>query len=402
MISRYISSFIGSFDNLRGDGRGKILIALACGWGLTIGGRMIYPVLLPHLRTAYDLDLAAAGTLLTLLFVAYALAQLPGGVLADRIGERTTLAASLLLAAGSLLLVIFASSRLVLFATTAVFGVAVGLFAIPRFTATATIYPDNYGTAIGITNSSAELGQALLPAIAGVVAFAVGWQFGFGFTIPLFVLIALALWLTVPERPPDETSSVDTLSVGTARYVLAELRNPPVILGTVILVFGMSIWQALTGFYPTYLVEVKGISTVAASAIFGLYFVLSAIIHPISGAVYDRWNIRYTFGIVGVSVLGFGMLPIVDGVPALVGVTILLGAFLGFVTATESYLISALPADMEGTGFGVLRTISFTVGAMSPVIFGAVADRGYFDEVFLVLGGLVVVMVLVGIRLPKD
>ena len=402
MTSRYISSFIGKFDALRGDGRGKILIALACGWGLTIGGRMIYPVLLPHLRTAYGLDLAAAGSLLTLLFVAYALAQLPGGVLADRIGERTTLAVSLLIAAASLSLVIIANSSLVLFVTTALFGIGVGLFAIPRFTATATIYPDNYGTAIGITNSSAELGQALLPAIAGVIAFSVGWQFGFGFTIPLFVLIALALWLTVPKQPPEKTSSVDSISFGTARYVVAELRNPPVILGTVILVFGMSIWQALTGFYPTYLVEEKGVSAVAASAIFGLYFLLSAVIHPISGAVYDRWNIRYTFGIVGISVLGFGLLPMVDGVLPLVGVTVLLGAFLGFVTATESYLINALPEDMEGTGFGVLRTISFTIGAMSPVLFGTAADRGYFDEVFLVLGGLVIVMVLVGIRLPKN
>lgn len=401
MTSRYVSSFVEKFEALQGNGRGRILVALASGWGLTIGGRMIYPVLLPHLRTAYDLSLGDAGSLLTLLFMAYALAQLPGGVLADRIGERTTLAASLLLAAGMLLLVIFANSSLVLFVTTAAFGVGVGLFAIPRFTATASIYPENYGTAIGITNSSAELGQALLPAIAGVVAFSVGWQFGFGFTIPLFVVIAIALWSTVPERPPDKTSSVDSISIETARYVLAELRNPPVILGTVILIFGMSIWQALTGFYPTYLVEEKGISSVAASVIFGLYFVLSAIIHPISGAVYDRWNIRYPFLIVGVSVLGFVLLPILEGFWPLVGVTILLGAFLGFVTATESYLINALPADMGGTGFGVLRTISFTIGAMSPVLFGTAADRGYFDEVFFALGGLVIMMVLVGIRLPK-
>lgn len=45
-----------------------------------MGVRMIYPVLLPRIRTAYDLDLTTAGFLLTVLFLAYALGQLPGGV----------------------------------------------------------------------------------------------------------------------------------------------------------------------------------------------------------------------------------------------------------------------------------------------------------------------------------
>jgi len=65
-------------------GRGKVLTAVAGGWFLSVGVRMIYPVMLPSLRSAYGLNLTTAGLLLTVLFLAYAFGQFPGGVLADR------------------------------------------------------------------------------------------------------------------------------------------------------------------------------------------------------------------------------------------------------------------------------------------------------------------------------
>jgi len=400
LIYQYVYLFIDKLDNLRGGNRTKILITIAGGWSLTIGGRMIYPVLLPHLRTTYELDLAVAGSLLTILFLAYALGQLPGGVLTDRIGEKRTLTLSLLIASGALILVITAGSSLTLFIATSIFGIGIGLFAIPRFTALVGIYPENYGTAIGITNSSSEIGQGLLPPIAGFIAIVVGWQYGFAFLIPLFVIIAVTLWLTMPNSSPNETYLLDTLCLTTVRRMLSELYTPPIVSGTVIFILGMSIWQSLTGFYPMYLVEIKGMSATVASMIFGLYFVINAFIHPISGAIYDRWNIKYTFLIVLVSVIGFILLPLVEGVWQLIMVTILLGPFLGFSTATESYLVNELPSDMEGTGFGVLRTISFAVGAMGPFFFGIAAGWGFFNEVFLSLALFALVIVLLGIRLP--
>ena len=400
MPSRYLSSFGSEIRRLQSGGRGKLLLAIAAGWGLTIGTRTIYPVLLPHLRTSYGLTLTGAGALLTVLFVAYALGQLPGGVLADRIGERATLTLSLLLSSVALLLIVLARSSVVLFLVTALFGFGVGFYAIARFTAIAAIYPEGYGTAVGLTNAAPELGQALLPPVAGLIAVTIGWQYGFGFAIPLFVLIAVALWVTFPAHSADDRTAVDTFSFETLRYIARELRNPQVVLATLVLILGISIWQAFTGFYPTYLIEEKGLSPLVASILFGLYFGATALIHPISGVIYDRWNIRYTFLIVGISIPALLVLSLTESVVVLVVISVLLGTFLCFETATESYLVTALPSDIEGTGFGILRTIIFATGSISPILFGAVADRDLFDELFILLAVFALVMILVATRLP--
>ena len=395
-----IAAFEGEFRALWSDGRGKILLAIAAGWGLTVGVRTIYPVMLPHLRESYGLDLTSAGVLLSVLFVAYALGQLPGGVLADRLGERRTLTLSLVLSAGALVVVSVANSSAVLYVATAVFGFGVGFYAIARYTAIVTVYPERYGTAVGITNAAPELGQAALPPIAGSIAVLVGWRYGFGLAIPLFVLVAVALWIVLPSQSRTERRAAGTGSLEGARHVLSAVRTPRVVLATLVLIVGITVWQAFTGFYPTYLIEEKGVSPPVASALFGLYFASTAFVHPISGAVYDRLTVRHTFLVVAVSVFALLALPFVDRLWLLVVVSILLGTFLGFETSTESYLVDALPADIEGTGFGVLRTVVFAIGATSPIFFGAVADWGYFDELFLVLAALTFVMIVIATRLP--
>lgn len=130
MIPEAVASIGGELRRLSGEGRGRILLAIALGWGITIGGRTIYPALLPQLRDAYGLDLTIAGLLLSVLFAAYAVGQLPGGVLADRIGERITLTASVSVSAAALLFVVLTRSSLGLFVATGVFGFAVGFYAI--------------------------------------------------------------------------------------------------------------------------------------------------------------------------------------------------------------------------------------------------------------------------------
>ena len=391
---------LGTLERLASGGRGRILLVVALGWGLTIGGRTIYPALLPDLRAAYGLDLTAAGWLLAVLFAAYALGQLPGGVLADRIGERITLTLSVGLSGGAILLVVLSGSTLALFGATAVFGFAVGFYAIARFTAIARIYPEGYGTAIGVTNVAPEIGQAAVPPIAGLIAVAAGWQYGFGFVVPVFVLVAIALWVTVPPTESSASAATSAPTLASLQYVAASLRHPPVLLATLSMILGISVWQAFTGFYTTYLVEVKGLEPSVAAVLFGIYFAATALIHPVSGLVYDRLHVRYPFALVALSVVTLAALPLIDALWLLVLASVLLGTLLAFETSTESYLVGALPADIEGTGFGILRTTIFATGAASPVVFGAVADRGFFDELFVVLAGLTALTVVVGALLP--
>lgn len=396
-VSRVRSSAL----ELWSGGRGKVLTALAGGWFLSIGVRMIYPVMLPHLRSAYGIDLTTAGLLLTVLFLAYALGQFPGGILADRFGERVTLSASAVLSAATLTLVVTAGSAIVLFAATALFGFGTALYAVGRYTTLPRLYSDRLGAANGVTAASQDAGQSVLPPIASVLAATFLWQSGFGFAIPLFLFAAVVLWVVVPDRPADVPAADSESARDALRSLGPILRQPSVVYATAVMILGLFVWQAFTSFYPTYLVEEKGLSTTAASTLFGTFFALGILIKPAAGGAYDRFGIRRSLAIVASGpAIGLLALPFVGGHVALVAVTALVSTLLGFATVVEPSLLRSLPESIRGTGFGILRSIAFTIGATSPVLFGAAADRGFFDEVFVVLAALAVGMILLAFRIP--
>jgi MFS family permease len=395
---RYISTSRRAIADLRSDGRGRMLLAIAFGWFLSISVRMIYPALLPHLRGAYGLTLTTAGLLLTVLWIAYAFGQLPGGILADWAGERLLLIASSLVAATMLALVVVADSTVVLFSATALFGVGTALYGVSRFTILNEIYPDQIGTATGVTMAAGDLGNTVMPPAAGFIAAAAAWQFGFGFAVPLFVLAAVGLWATLPARQRTTTSLSDHLALDD---VVPTLSHPVVLRGTVLLVLWGVIMQAFIGFYPTYLIDVKGLSGQVATVLFGFFFALGVLMKPVAGRAYDAVGVRVPLlAIMGTAGLALLALPFTGDLWPFVLLTALASSLLGFETIVISDLTRRLPDGTQGTNLGALRTVYIALGALSPVLFGAVADRGYFDEAFIgtaVIAGVVVLIVFVSV-----
>lgn len=383
------------------DDRGGILIAVAAGWFLSIGVRLAYPVLLPYLRESYGLDLTTAGFLLTALWLCYALGQLPGGLLADRFGEGNILVASTVISAVTLGLVAVAGSAPVVYLATAAFGFGTALYGVARFTTLSNIYPDNDGTAIGITMAAGQVGNTVLPLAAGGIASAFAWQYGFGLVVPAFVAVAIGLRLVVPARTSSATSAVDSVSLETARYVGSQLRRREIVTVTAIQILTYCAWQAFTGFYPTYLIEIKGFSEGVATGLFSAFFATGIVVQPLTGRLYDRFGIRTALPpVLGVIVAALVALPFLEGFwPIAVG-TVFLSSILGYGTITLPYMTTAFPSDMQGTGLGFLRTVYMTIGAASPVLFGALADRGFFDEAYLVLAGLVAIAIVLTRWLP--
>jgi MFS family permease len=218
----------------------------------------------------------------------------------------------------------------------------------------------------------------------------------------MFVLSAISLWVVVPSTTSSAADGVDALSFDSARRVLAGLRSPEIVRGTAVLFLGTWIWQAFTGFYPTYLVEIKGLSPARAGLLFGGFFALGIVVKPLAGDGYDRFGIRRSLVVVAVAMsISLAMLPFVTGLGPIVAVTALASALLGYGTLVLTYVTTALPPAVRSTGLGAIRTTYSTVGAASPLVFGALADRGYFGESFLLLSVLALVMAVLALWLPE-
>ncbi|MXV60990.1 MFS transporter [Natronorubrum sp. JWXQ-INN-674] len=388
-------------SGLWAGGTGKTLIAIALGWGLLNGTRMIYPVLLPYFSEDFGLTLTTAGLLVTIIWLGYAVGQVPGGVLADRHGERKVLTASVTLVVVGVGCVLLAPTAVVLFAATALVGLGLSQYPIARITALSDLYPDRIGRALGVTMASGDIGQTILPPVASALAVAVAWQLGLGFVLPLLCVTAIVIWLVLPRHEPAD-SAVDTLSVESIRYVLGELRTPAMGTMAVILFLFIFVWQTFSAFYPTYLVNVKGFSTTTAGGLFGLFFAVGVVAKPLAGAAYDRIGLRGSLPLVlAGSIVGLAALPFAEGFWPIVGITVLISTMLGSGAITQSYLADTIPPDIQGTGLGVIRSSAAILGAGGPVFFGAVAERGYFDEGYLLLAVLVGVVTLLTLRMPR-
>ncbi len=363
---------------------------------------MALPVLLPYIQTEFGLSLSVVGFLVTLLWLGGAVGQLPGGILADRYNEGLIMSLSVGLVAGSLLFVVLATDTATLFIAVPIWGLATSLFPIARITMLADIYPRRLGSALGITMATGDVGQTLIPSIAGILAALLAWQMGLAFIIPFLIISGVGIWFVVPRESQTERTKKPSAK-STVRYVMKELRRPVMIFTSLILILFFFFWQAFTSFFPMYLALEKGMSMTLASFIYAIFFLAGAVVKPIAGMMYDRISMRWALVIVLLGpVGGLIFLPVVESFEMIIIITIVISTMLGNGTITQSFATEQFPTEIQGTGLGAVRTAAATVGATGPVLFGVVADRGFFNEAYIFLAVLLLVIILISFQIPTE
>lgn len=388
---------------LRGDGRGWILLTVAVGWLFTLGLRFLVPALLPQVKATFTIDNASAGVAVTAIWACYALMQFPAGLLTDRIGERTVLAASLAGSAASLALLAVAPLFVVFLLGAAAFGIGSGFYGPARGMSLSKAFPGNDGTAFGITLAAGSLGSAVIPLVAGVAVGALGWRLLVGGAVPAFLAVAALAWVTLPD-PIDAAARADggTASADASHTVREAIRGLPralsdrnVLFASVALMFYLFAFQGLTAFLPTYLVASEGIAQSVVGVIFALLFVGGTVGQLAIGPVADRYGSRPVLvGVAVVAVVTLLAVPFVEGRLVWAGLVFLLGTRMALAPVTNSYIVARLPADIQGAAWGFLRTCLFLVASTGSVFVGYMADADYFDAAFLALGGVTAVAAL--------
>lgn len=368
------------------EGRSGILLAVSGGWALSIGVRFVYPALVPYFRPKLGMSLSAVGLLLTLLWGAYAVGHIPGGMLGDSLGEGNLLVISMIVAALTVGIVAGAINVWMLFVGTVGFGVASALYGPTRFTILSDIYPDRSGSAIGLTMAAGSVGNAAFPVLATTVATILSWRYGFGLFFPLFLIALWSIWSFVPHNTSPQTTASDSVSIITLQEILNLLKRSSFRAIVTVQVCLSFVIQGFTSFYPQYLVSIKDITPRMAALLLSLFFISGAVIQPISGRLVDSFGLRYTLGGFLVScTAGLWVLQIVDSLLFLVLGTVLFSSWNGCPVVTQTYIVGNLPKSVQGTGFGIIKAGWMVVGATSPLIIGVLGDFGYFSQGFFIL-----------------
>lgn len=391
---------VGTTSPLWQGKRGWLLGFIAMTWFFMIGVRLVVPALLPFIADDFGLGLTAAGLLVTILYGVYALGQFPGGLLGDRIGERNTLVLSTALSAAAVGLLTVPLGLPAFVLGLILFGLGSAMYSPTRLTVLSDVFPERDGTAIGFTLAAGNAGNTVLPALAGLVAATYAWQFGFGLTLPFFVLAVVGLWWAVP-RVTSQRMEFDAASWEFVRRVASTLTRRSVFTIAMVLLLNNFIWQALTGIYPTYLVTAKGLTESTAALLFGLFFGWGIAVQLASGTLGDRFGAKRSLvAVFVVAILSLVLLPLVDGLVALFLVTLGLSSILGFSPIVFPYLNAELPDDIQGSGLGLIRSIYMTIAAVGPVLMGALGEAGWFDEAFFILVAVAVVSLGFALLMP--
>ena len=368
--------------------QGAVLGACTLAFFATMAGRLVVSPVVPLITDAFSVPNGAIGLALTGMWLGYALAQFPSGLLADRYGERRII----LLAVGgtgaaSVLLALTPSYPVFLLGAT-LLGTVAGLhYSVATSLLSRTT--DKIGTAIGIHTAGAPVAGVLIPVVAGALGEWMGWRWAVGLGAATALPTALLVLYVVRPRPPvrPRQSVWSRFRIGP---VLELLARPPIARTVLLSAAGMFVWQATASFLPAFLVAHHGIAKATAGLLFSGYFLVQGATQPGLGALSDRVGRDAAASLaIGVGVVGYGLLVVGQGMGLVIAGVACAGLSMGWGAALMPKFMDHLDDEERSAGFGLVRTVYMVLGAGGSAATGLMADFLGWGAAF---AGLVVLL----------
>ncbi|HWI17151.1 MAG TPA: MFS transporter [Vicinamibacterales bacterium] len=376
--------------------------------------RTVLGIAAPYLTKELGLTAASMGLVFSAFSWSYALLQIPGGIFLDKYGTRTTYTIALTLWSGFTAVMGVVSSLPMLLLTR----VGVGIFEAPCFPANsrilATWFPQHERAR---ANSVYSVGQYAGIAFLSVPLFWITQQFGWRglFFIAGGFGIVLGVWFWMIYREPSEDPGINAAEMahieagGGGEYKgartafswsdIAMLLRHRQIIGASIGQFGGNSTQVFfVTWFPTYLVNVRGMSFINAGLMTMLPYIGASIGVLVAGQISDRIlkktgsaNIARKLPIVGGMLLA-STIVIANFVPAgsdALVIAIMSVAFFGQGMTNLGWTVisDVAPKELIGLTAGIFNFSANLAGIVTPLVIGyAYQSTGSFFGPLIYIG----------------
>lgn len=364
-----------AFDASTERGRRGTLAVVAGGNFAQLGSRLLLGPVVPLVLAEFDASRAGVGLALTGMWAVYALLQFPSGVLADRMGERRLLAVGL---AGTVLgtgLIALSPSLPVFGAFVFVLGGGAGLFFAPASSLLSRLF-ERRGRALGLLTAGGALAGVLYPAVGGFVSVRYGWRTAVAAGTLVAGPALIATLRLLPEPEPANPQRRLMAAIDPDRLI-GFFSRPSIAYTTALAVFMGFTFQAISSFFPTFLVQYRGIAPEFAGVLFAVVFGLSTLAQPVAGRFSDA--VARDAAIAGSVTLTAGGITTLLAVPGRIGLgvgTVLLGVGVSWPGTIQARFMDQLEDDERGFGFGLARSVYMLLAASGSVVVGTFADVG--------------------------
>lgn len=346
----------------------------------------------PTIMGSLDMSPAAFGMILSSFGVGYALALVPGGLIADRFGTRMMLIVAPVFwgffTGATGLVTTFAGFMIARFGL----GCAEGAFSPAIFKSIGDHFESRQRAfALAICLTALTLGPALAGPIVGSLVSAYGWQTMFLLMAVPALVAALSAYLFFPKANPATSKSNETRGEqDRLKYVL---KRPSLwLLSLTNLLTDIGQWGFLS-WLPTYLVLERHIDVKAAGMVGSIPYIFACIGLLLGGWLGSSFLHRFraqlaAFCYFGTAMaLGLAYLA-VDLIWAVTGLSV--AAFLLFAAGVSkgAVAIDLAPPQSRGSYIAFYNVAGQIGGASAPAIIGfLVHATGNFASGFGFMAG---------------
>lgn len=337
------------------------------------------------LAAAFQTSAASLGVLAATYFYVYTVMQVPTGVLVDTLGPRRVLFLGGLVAGGGSLLFGLAPNLDLAFLGRTLIGLGVSVTFIAMLKIVAVWFDERqFATVTGMAMLVGNLGSVLAGAPLSAVAQAFGWRSVFVCVAVLSVLIGLACWWLVRDRPADGNATErphwdrTVIVQGLLRVVSNRATWPAAFVVT-----GVSgSFFAFAGLWAVpYLTQAQGMSRAVASNHLSLYFAGFAIGCLLIGSLSDRLGRRKPVMIAGTHVYALTWLVWLSGAIPPLWLSYVVMAVMGLSTASFTLSWACAkevnPPLLSGMSTSVANMGGFLGGAVLQPLVGWCMDRSW-------------------------
>lgn len=371
---------------------GRLLAAISLGWLAIQGGRLVLSPMLPEVKADIGMTDTQAGFGFTLMWGLYAVLQYPSGRLSDVLSRKLLLVSGLGIAAGGFVVLGVAPGYLVFLGGAAIVGVGAGLYPTAARALVSDLYVKRRGQAFGFHTASGDLGGVAAAGVSALVLAVAVWQAAY---VPVVVaVLGVAAALHVWVREPYSVGAVDLALGATVKRLVGTSTVRRLLFAYTLYAF---VWQAATGFLPTYLQEGKELPSIVATASFALLFGVGVLAKPVAGSISDRVpRAVLAPAVVGVGAVALGVVVVAQSsIGVLLGTVVFAAGLMAFPPVMQAYLMDTFPADSAGGDLGAIRSVYIGLGAFGTTYVGAVADWMSYRLAFVGLAAMLAVSAVV-------
>ncbi|SFU08600.1 MFS transporter [Paraburkholderia aspalathi] len=400
--------------------RGVVLTLLFLAMLINYMDRAALSIAMPFISKTFSLSPSEKGIVFSSFFVGYALFNVIGGYLSDRIGPKRVFTWAMLCWSGCCALTAAASGFVSLLVFRTAFGMGEGPISATANRTVANWFPTGErARAVGLNQAGGPLGGALAGPVVGFMAIQFGWRLAFVVVGCLGVLWVLA-WARLATDHPRQNARVSSdeaaliaqdsamgvtgraqaaieASSGTARTIF---RNPAVyVMAFSLFCCSYNQFFFLTWF-PTYLVEQKHLSLAEMSVVSSFPWLAGALGYVLGGLAIDalyrltgKVLLSRKVVLVVCLALGGACVALTGQIESARGAVSVMSIGVGFVMLTSTAywaLIQAIaPRDAVGGASGLMHGLGNISGIVAPTLTGFViqSTRSY-SMAFTIAGAL--------------